>query len=309
MFFLLLIAAFGFANYLGYRHGYAFTHYAPAGDRPPKPESLSFGQKLRLGLTGVSVPRPVNARTPESVGLPFTVVSIPVRHEQLEAWHVPHPTAKGVVVMGPGYMSAKDSLLPEVQALHDLNFAVLLIDFRGAGGSPRGDVTLGVREGGDMAMALAFAKEEWPDLPIFAYGFSMGAVAVLKAVAVYHAEPTAIILDAPFDRMISVVRNRLRTMNVPAWPAAELVVFWGGRSVGIDGFAHNPADDARAVTCPTLILHGTQDARATGPMVQAVFENLPGPKQQVDFDGAGHEPLARFDREKWKQAVQEFLNR
>lgn len=137
----------------------------------------------------------------------------------------------------------------------------------------------------------------------------MGAAAVLKAVAVHGADPDAVVLDAPFDSMVSVVRNRLRVLGVPTWPAAELVVFWGGRQVGIDGFAHRPAADAGAVTCPALVLHGTHDPRATGPMVAAVFDRLAGPKTRADFDGAGHEPLARFDRERWRRAVGDFLGR
>lgn len=128
---------------------------------------MGFGRKVRLGLSGVPVPRPANVRTPADVGLPFDTVAVPVGDEELEGWHVPHPTPKGVVVMGPGYLSAKDSLLPEAKGFHDLGYAVLLIDFRGAGGSPRADVTLGVREGEDTA-AVRFARRRYAKVVAYA---------------------------------------------------------------------------------------------------------------------------------------------
>jgi uncharacterized protein len=303
----VVLLAFLAMNLLCYRHAVAFTNYAAAGERPPKPESLSFTQKLRIGLTGIPVPRPTNTATPAKVKLDFETHTIPLGDEQLEAWFVEHPQAKGIVVMGHGYMTSKESLLPELRGFHELGYSALLIDFRGSGGSSRSDVTLGVREGEDFAQAIRFATEKWPTRPILAYGFSMGAAAVLRAIAHHDCQPSAIILDAPFDRMLNVVRNRFNTMNVPNWPASEVLLFWGGRNVGIDGFAHNPCEDARRVSCPALILHGEHDPRATRTMVEAVHGNIPSRKKLVTFEKAGHDPLARVDQAKWRQELREFL--
>jgi hypothetical protein len=42
---------------------------------------------------------------------------------------------------------------------------------------------------------------------------------------------------------------------------AELLVFWGGRQFGFNGFAHNPIRYAQALRCPALFQHGSKDNR------------------------------------------------
>lgn len=303
-----LLLTFVLANVLADQHAYAFTHYAPAGDPPPKPESLSVGQKLGLAVSGVPVPRPENRNDPSAVGVGFTTVRIDMpAGEHVEGWLADWPAARGIVVMGHGYMTCKSTLLAEGRAIHDMGFAVLWIDFRGSGGSSRSDCTLGVREGEDMAAALRYAERTFPGRPVVAYGFSMGAAAVLKAVAVHGSTPTAVVLECPFDTMTNAVRARVRSLGLPAFPAAEMVVFWGGRRVGIDGFAHSPSSDAASITCPALVTHGDADMRATPDMVAAVADRLAGPKQTVPFAGAEHQSLVRFDGDRWRSAVGGFL--
>jgi alpha-beta hydrolase superfamily lysophospholipase len=305
----LAVGLFALLNWLCYRHARAFTHYTPGGQPPPKPEAMTLGRKLAACVNGVAVPRPENDSSPAAVGLGYATVAVPVDGgEHLDAWRIDHPAPRGAVVLGHGYMACKSSLLAEAAAFHRLGWAVLAIDFRGSGGSPRADTTLGVREGEDVAAAVRFAGAAWPGRPVVVFGASMGAAAALKAVAAHGAAPAAVILEAPFDRMVNAVRARFRAMSLPGWPAAGLVVFWGGRQVGFDGFAHNPAADAAAVTCPALVLFGSADDRATPDMVRAVAEALAGPARRVEFAGAGHESLLRFDRTAWEAEVGRFLD-
>ncbi|NJR40440.1 MAG: hypothetical protein HC781_18420 [Leptolyngbyaceae cyanobacterium CSU_1_4] len=84
------------------------------------------------------------------------------------------------------------------------------------------------------------------------YGASMGAVAVMRAVAIEKIEPVALILESPFDRLLNTVRHRFEVMGIPSFPSAELIVFWGGVQLGIDGFNHNPVDYARSIDCPRI---------------------------------------------------------
>lgn len=61
------------------------------------------------------------------------------------------------------------------------------------------------------------------------------------------------------------------------------------------------------VQCPTLMLHGTNDPRATLEEGRAIFHRLRGPKQFVTFAEAGHEPYLATQPDRWQQAVSEFL--
>jgi pimeloyl-ACP methyl ester carboxylesterase len=131
----------------------------------------------------------------------------------------------------------------------------------------------------------------------------------LRAIAQEGVRPAAVILESPFDRLLTTVRNRFRVMGLPSFPSAELMVFWGSVQHGFNGFDHNPADYAAAVQCPALVLHGDQDTRATTAEARAVYDRLAGPKQFVDFPGAGHDVPVAGEAQAWQAPVARFLER
>ena len=64
---------------------------------------------------------------------------------------------------------------------------------------------------------------------------------------------------------------------------------------------------ATSARCPTLMLHRTQDGRATINQAQAVFRSLRGEKQLVEFEGLEHEPYLAAEPSKWRRAVSRLL--
>lgn len=134
----------------------------------------------------------------------------------------------------------------------------------------------------------------------------MGGAAVLHAMATEPLEPRALILESVFERLLTTVEHRFQSMGLPAFPAAELLVFWGGVAGGFDGFAHNPVDFARHVRVPTLILQGDRDLRVQVAEGQAIHAQLQGPKQIVIAD-AGHAVSDSMDAGRWNAIVATFL--
>src|SRR5262249_17867612 len=145
---------------------------------------------------------------------------------------------------------------------HDLGFTALPIDFRGSGGSDGNTTTLGYQEARDVAAAVRYAQSRGLPAPLILYGQSMGAAAVFRSIPALGVEPDGVILESVFARMLGTVRNRFDLMGAPSFPAAELLVFWGGAQAGFSGFEHNPEEYATACTCPALVLHGAHDRRA-----------------------------------------------
>lgn len=87
-----------------YRQARAFTHFAPAGPRT-RMQRLSLREKMEALLAGVEVPRPENRRTPSDVGLAYEKhVFAGGRGVPLEAWFVPHPHARGTVILFHGML-------------------------------------------------------------------------------------------------------------------------------------------------------------------------------------------------------------
>jgi len=137
----------------------------------------------------------------------------------------------------------------------------------------------------------------------------MGAAAILRAVHEHAIQPDAVMLEAVFDTMLNTVRNRFRAMQVPAFPSAEFLVFWGGRQWGFDGFTHNPADYAASVHCPALLMHGARDPRVSLTEARRVFEAVPGSKEFVTFEQSGHESYLSNHTSQWRTAVERFIKR
>jgi alpha-beta hydrolase superfamily lysophospholipase len=304
---LASVSSLGLLNVLAYRHARAFTEFAPEGERTPPADRLSVAGKLRVLVEGPRVARPANHRNPP---WPFETHRFPgSRGTTLEAWWVPLDGARTAAVLLHGHAGAKASLIGEARALRELGLATLLVDFHGSGGSSDSTTSIGWHEAGDVVAALQHAR----DLPgidrVVLYGESMGAVAAIRAAGPLGARPDALILECPFDSLAGTVRHRFQAFGVPAFPAADLLLFWGGLQQGFDAFAFNPRDDAAQVTAPTLLLNGDRDPWVRVDEAQAIYRALPAQPRAIHlFRGLGHESLLR-SREEWLGVVSAFLGR
>jgi alpha-beta hydrolase superfamily lysophospholipase len=301
-------AVFAFGG-LTYRHAWALTHFAEGGERTAAPERLGGRERLLALVRGAVLPHPRHRRTPADLRLPYERRWVTTPDGlRLESWHVPVAEPRGTVLLLHGYAAAKDSMLDPARELRALGWSSYLVDFRGSGGSDGTDTTIGVHEGRDAAAAWQAARSLTPrGRPVVVYGASMGAAAALRAVAREGMAPDAVILAAPFDRLLHTVANRFHLLGVPAFPAAHLLVYWGGLQHGFDGFAHNPEDYAAAVRCPALVLHGSADERATPDEARRVFDRLAGPKTFHLFEGLGHESFLSRRPTEWRREVGSFL--
>jgi hypothetical protein len=294
---------------LTYRHAWALTHFVDGGRRTPPPERLGWRDRLGPLVHGAVLPHPRHRRTPSDLGLPYgrnwVTTSDGLR---LEGWHVSARDSRGTVLLLHGYVDSMDSMLDVARELRALGWSSHLVDFRGSGGSAGSTTTIGVHEARDVAAAWTVAQAlTGSGHPVVIYGSSMGAAAALRAVAHEGVAPDGLILAAPFDRLLRTVEHRFDPLGVPAFPTAHLLVFWGGWQHGFDGFAHNPVDYAAAVHCPTLLLHGSRDTRATPEEARSIFDRLGGPKRFHLFEGVGHESFLSRRPAEWRAQVASFL--
>jgi alpha-beta hydrolase superfamily lysophospholipase len=304
---MFLAAALILFNVVAYNHAYAMTHFRDGGARTGNPETLCFAEKTRALILGVSIPRPANRVTPDSVGLPFRTELFQGTDGKLEAWRIEHPRSKSTVLLVHGYANCKASLLQEAKAFHELGYEAVLLDLRGSGGSDGNETTVGIREADDVGAAARALQEASPLRSLIVYGQSMGSAAILRAIAESKIQPRAVIVECPFDRLLSTVESRFVAMGVPSFPSARLLVFWGGVQHGFNGFEHNPVDYARSVRCPVLLMHGAHDPRVTQEQAQAIYDNLAGAKRFELFPDAGHQPCLSANPKLWRQTVAEFL--
>lgn len=301
-----LVTAFMVANLVAWLHARAMSRFVRVGERTESPEKLGALAKARVLLTGVTLPRPENRRTPKDSGLEFQTVSFPgAKGIQVEAWFVPaNARSNGIVLLFHGYGASKESLLSAAFEFHAQGWAALLVDFHGSGGSAGDTTSAGWHEAEDVAAAFGAAAKLAPGKPRALYGVSMGAAACLRAIHSHGVKPDALILECPFDRMLTTVQYRFHAMRLPSFPFAELLVFWGGQSGGFNAFAHNPVDYAPSVQCPTLMMHGAKDPRVSVREVERVHEKLGGGKTLVVFPKLGHQSYVEADVRVWRAQVE-----
>ena len=295
-------------NFLAYRHAYAMTHFTAGNPRTQEPEKLTLGQKVKVLFRGVNIPRPQTRASPIDLGPSTKSLRLDGTNGiTLGAWYCPGPSQSPLVILFHGYTGEKSGTLPEARAFLELGLSVLLVDFRGSGDSSESYTTIGYDEAEDVAAAVRYAQAQLPRGKVILYGNSMGAAAILRAVHSCGVRPDAIIVEAVFDRMLNAVRHRFETMGVPSFLSAELLVFWGGRQAGFNGFSHNPVEYAASVECPILFLHGAADPRAHIGEARRVFAAVRAPKRFKEFPAVRHEAsVLRFPGE-WKETVGHFL--
>jgi pimeloyl-ACP methyl ester carboxylesterase len=308
----LLVGVAGFVglNALAFSHADAMLRFTDGGPRTAAPEQLGFLSTLKVLIAGVNIPRPGSHRHPSDLDPGCRTLSVPGPSGiTLASWYCNRGRGTPVVILFHGYSAEKTSLLAEARAFLDFGTSVMLIDFRGSGGSSESYTTLGVHEAEDVAAAVRYAQGKLSHVNVFLFGRSMGAAAILRAIHAHAIEPDGVILEAVFDTLLNAVRNRFRAMQVPAFPSAELLVFWGGRQWGFDGFEHNPSEYAASVRCPTLLMHGERDPRADLTGARRVFEAIAGTKEFVTFEQSGHESYLSSHANRWRTAVQRFIKR
>lgn len=296
-------------NALAFMHARAMTHFAVSGIKPLKPQYMSAGQKLSALFLGFRIPKPQNICTPTKYGLPYDTIQFPsLDGTELEAWHVPAANSRGLVLLFHGYVACKCTLLDQAKIYHDLGYDVFLVDFRGSGGSSGYDTTIGYDEADDVAAAMEYAQKRFAPSRIILAGQSMGAAAILRAVDLHSLHPDALVLECPFDQLFTTVQHRFDIMDVPSFPAANLLMFWGSVQQHHWAFKVKPVDSAKKVQCPTLLMNALDDPFVRPPEAKAIYANLQGPKRDAWFPKVGHDAFLPKYPQEWSQAVTTFMH-
>ena len=297
-------------NALAFRHAWTFTHPGPPDTARIDPRRLSTADGIRIAVTGVPMAKPRNNRSPLDVGLSFQRHIVPAEGSRppLEAWFIPAADATTVVVLFHGHGGTKSELLRHARRLHGIGLSVLMVDFAGSGGSGDAAFTVGVRESEDVTAATAYARALTGARHLYLYGLSMGAVAILKSAA-EGTTADGIILECPFDSLLTTVRHRFETVGLPAFPAAHALLFWGGLQLGFNPFRHGALTYAPYVREPVLLMAGDRDAWVTPDETRHIFAALGGSKQLYLCRDVGHASCLSSDSARWTAAVSAFVAR
>lgn len=285
-------------------HAYKFTHFSSSeNNRTTSPEEIGIAEKFLIALTGVSNPRPEISDYPD---MPYEKIILNDNY-YTACWKIKAQSSKGIIILFHGYSGCKSGLLKQANAFLEMNYSVFLVDFMGCGETRGRITTVGYFEAEQVKSAFDYIYNDG-EKNIILYGTSMGATAILRAVSECDVNPEKMILECPFSSLYKTVKNRFEMMGLPAFPMAELIVFWGGFQNGFNGFSHNPAEYSKEIYQPVLLMHGKEDKKVSLEEIHSIYSNLKGKKKLKIFDNTAHENYLVKNEISWKKEAELFLN-
>lgn len=293
------LVIFLLANIIAALHAYSFTHFSNNDEE----KSSTDDSALWLALTGVKNPRPVNNCVPTQ---PYESIVLD-DSARTSCWYIPTDIAIGTVVIYHGYGGTKSSMLDKADEFLVMRYNVLLPDFMGCGDTPGDQCTIGFYESAQVKSCCDYLASQGEE-NIVLFGTSMGAVAIMKSLSEDSLVVQGAILECPFGSMYETTCARFDMMELPSFPMAGLLVFWGGVENGFWAFGHNPTEYASNISVPVLLMYGEKDPKVSRAEIDEIYANLPGSKELVTFKEAGHESYLNQYRLPWLAAVGNFLS-
>jgi alpha-beta hydrolase superfamily lysophospholipase len=304
----VLLVQFVLINIMAGLYAHRLTHFYNDPSLASSTISGNIFTKTWKLFTGPKQPRTYITERPV---FPYdTVILTTKKGLKIEAWYsAVDSAAKGTVILFHGIIINKGRLIDEAYEFRYWGYNVMMVDFRGHGGSEGNTTTIGVRESEEVKLAYDYVTQKGGK-NIVLFGTSMGAVAVAKAISDYSLQPSGVILEMPFQSLQTYLKGRARILGFPQQPFAFLTTFWVGAERGFNGYKHNTIHYAKNIKCPVLVQCGAKDAFVLLHESEAVYNAIPSVhKKLVIYETAQHESFLRNDQKKWRIEVEEFLKR
>jgi pimeloyl-ACP methyl ester carboxylesterase len=243
------------------------------------------------------------------VSAPYRELSLVCEGLRLRAWLASGWPGQPAVLLVHGLGDSLQSYVDLADQLHARGHPVMLVDLRGHGGSEGTVTTLGAREREDVAAAIDRLNAESVTRDgLVAMGWSMGAVAVLRACA-DRDDVSAVVTESPYDTYReNVARHAWLLYRIPRWmPLIPITIALAERWAGFDADEVDVVATARRVRAPLLAIADGADPRMPESVVRRVYDAHPGPKELWVPPGTSH-VSARLLPEYWPH-VTAFIER
>ena len=190
-------------------------------------------------------------------------------------------------------------------------FQVLLIEERAHKRSEGHTITFGVKEREDVMEWIRYVRERFGEAQaVILVGISMGGGTVLMTADQGLPENVrGIIADCPFTAPPAIIRHVAEQNKIPG--AASLLLAKGAARL-FGGFKLDAADASEAVKhspVPILLIHGDADTFVPCTMSRQIRAAAPDRVSLEIFPGAQHGMSFVSDPERYRAAVESFLEK
>jgi len=245
--------------------------------------------------------------------------------------------AKATILICHGFMCDKYDVGILRKVFKKDQFNVMTFDFRGHGENSQGQYcTFGRDESLDVIAAAKFLRNhpDLQDIPLFVYGFSMGAVSAIEAQSLSSDLFDAMILDCPFESSEKVIKSGLEGLRCSVFgyefdlpgkeflqrhafhPYVQALVKAVLKTVAqMDATGVNtnfcplyPAESAKKITVPVFFIHCKNDQKVSVEQVWHVYEGAAGYKRLWLTNGRRHYDSFFYNPEKYIEQVRLFCD-
>lgn len=202
-------------------------------------------------------PKIVSKITPKDLGLNYEDVTFTTTDGiKIAGWLLPGQIEKAkTIILLHGYPTDKGDILPALSFLNK-KYNLFLFDFRYLGKSEGKYTTAGAKEVEDLLAAMKFLKSRGIN-EVGAWGFSMGgAVALMTADKASGIK--AIVSESSYASL-DLMALELYRIPILKYPLAHLTGLWTKIFLGIDLKKISPAESAKNLKIPVLIVHSKND--------------------------------------------------
>ena len=189
-------------------------------------------------------------------------------------------------------------------------YQVLTPDLCASGKSEGQYITMGVKEGEEIAVWANRIKAQYPGAQIVLHGVSMGAATVLMAAARDDITGiAAVIEDCGYTSAYEMFSNQLGVIfDLPEYPIMPCVDVVSGLKTGVKVSDAAPIRVIDRIKAPVLFIHGSADKLIPPSMMDRLYDSCRSKKKKFIIEGAGHGDSMTTDSETYWKNIFDFLS-
>lgn len=191
---------------------------------------------------------------------------------------------------------------------HDNDCNVLFAEQRGQNNSGGVYMSFGLMERYDCLAWIDWVNENYPDMPIYLGGISMGASTVLMAAGFELPENVkGIIADCGFTSPVDIWRHVVeKNLGMSYRLRKGAIQRMCRQKLQIDADGYSAVEAMENCDVPVLFIHGTDDHFVPIDMTYKNYKACRAPKRIFVVPGADHGMSYYMNREGYEAAVKEF---
>ncbi len=229
-------------------------------------------------------------------------------------WVIQGNDAQGpTVVIVHGYGDSRYGSLTRVPLIVPTAKCVVVFDLPGQGESESRRGYGGLREPEDVLAVVGQLEKQDADRVVL-LGISMGAGISIAAAAKTGGAGgdvrrgiVGVIAEGPYRHWDEPLHNVFRKHRYPRRPIIPLAGLWLRLTArGFNNF--DRAGHASKLTCPLLVIHGSDDTLCPITSAREIAQAAPVGKL-IEIDGGGHDNLPCDHEQAYRDAVDDFLKR